>query len=244
MRAYVPLADWDRRPGFYGPSRFPYDAARDEYRCPQGHPLRRHHPSYRLEAWIYRADRTICAACPVRAACTTSRLGRSLTRSFSAAYFERVRAYEGTPAYEKALRKRKVWVEPLFGEAKQWHGLRRFRLRRLPKVNTEALLTAAGQNLKRLLQRQGWGRRRHDGCLPASPGAPITHRAGLRQIVSHQAQRTIENPTRPEWWSGSGAPRRGRHRTARRERSGRRRGAPAAPPPGSRPPAPAPDSGA
>ena len=41
------------------------------------------------------------------------------------------------------------------GEAKRWHGLRRFRLRRLPKVNTEALLTAAGQHLKRLLQRRG-----------------------------------------------------------------------------------------
>jgi hypothetical protein len=167
VRAYVPLADWDRRPGFYGPSRFPYDATRDEYRCPQGHPLRRHHPSYRLEAWIYRADRTSCDACPVRAACTTSRLGRSLTRSFYATYFERVRAYQGTPAYEKAIRNRKVWVEPLFGEAKQWHGLQRFRLRRLPKVNTEALLTAAGQNLKRLLQRRGWGRR----PWPAGPAS-------------------------------------------------------------------------
>jgi hypothetical protein len=104
----------------------------------------------------------------VRAACTTSRLGRSLTRSFSAAYFDRVRGYQGTPAYEKRLRKRKVWVEPLFGEAKQWHGLRRFRLRRLPKVNTEALLTAAGQNLKRLLQWRGWGRR----PWPAGPSGP------------------------------------------------------------------------
>ena len=27
------------------------------------------------------------------------------------------------------------------------------------RVNTEAFLIAAGQNLKRLLQRQGWGRR-------------------------------------------------------------------------------------
>jgi hypothetical protein len=41
--------------------------------------------------------------------------------------------------------------EPLFGEAKDWHGLRRFRLRRLEKVNAEALLIAAGQNVKRLL---------------------------------------------------------------------------------------------
>ncbi len=44
-----------------------------------------------------------------------------------------------------------MWVEPLFGEAKDWHGPRRFRLRGLEKVNAEALLIAAGQNVKRLL---------------------------------------------------------------------------------------------
>ena len=57
------------------------------------------------------------------------------------------------------MRKRQVCVEPLFAEGKQWHGMRRFRLRRLWRVNTEALLLAAGQNLKRLLQQRGWGRR-------------------------------------------------------------------------------------
>jgi transposase len=191
IRAYVPLADWDRRPGFYGPSRFVYEPERDVYRCPQGHPLRRRHPSYRIEAWIYRADRAVCTACPVRAACTDSRLGRSLSRSFYAEYFDRVRAYQGTPAYLKALRKRSVWVEPLFGEAKDWHGLRRFRLRRLPKVNTEALLTATGQNLKRLLRRQGWGRR-------PWPGAPLTTTAGSALPSCARArwrQRCL--PTRP-----------------------------------------------
>jgi hypothetical protein len=42
-------------------------------------------------------------------------------------------------------------VEPFFAEAKDRHGMRRFRLRRLEKVNAEALLIAAGQNVKRLL---------------------------------------------------------------------------------------------
>ncbi len=37
------------------------------------------------------------------------------------------------------------------GEAKDWHGMRRFRLRRLEKVSIEALLIASGQNVKRLL---------------------------------------------------------------------------------------------
>ncbi len=50
-------------------------------------------------------------------------------------------------------------MEPLFAEAKDWHGLRRFRLRLLWRVNIEALRIAAGQNLKRLLKRRGWGRR-------------------------------------------------------------------------------------
>ncbi len=62
-----------------------------------------------------------------------------------------MRGYQDTEPYRKALRKRQVWVEPLFGEAKDWHGARRFRLRGLEKVNAEALLIAAGQNIKRLL---------------------------------------------------------------------------------------------
>jgi len=81
------------------------------------------------------------------------------TRSFFAEYQERVKGYHQTLAYQKAMNKRKVWVEPLFAEAKDWHGMRRFRLRRLWRVNCEALVTATGQNLKRLLQKRGWGRR-------------------------------------------------------------------------------------
>jgi hypothetical protein len=37
--------------------------------------------------------------------------------------------------------------------------MRRFRLRRLWRVNGEAIMIAAGQNLKRLLKKRGWGRR-------------------------------------------------------------------------------------
>ena len=47
--------------------------------------------------------------------------------------------------------------------AKLWHGLRRFRRRQLESVNSEGLLIAAGQNLKRLLASSGWGRR-HAPC--------------------------------------------------------------------------------
>ena len=122
---------------------------------------------------VYQADATACGACPLKAACTASDHGRLVHRSLYAEYLQRVRGYHETAAYQKAMRKRAVWVEPLFGEAKDWHGLGRFRLRGLWKVNVEALLIAAGQNLKRLLRQRGWGRR------PWPRGAPAAARSSL-----------------------------------------------------------------
>ncbi|MDQ3694400.1 MAG: transposase [Chloroflexota bacterium] len=92
------------------------------------------------------------------------------------AYLDRVHDYHGTEPYAEAMRKRQVWVEPLFAEAKAWHGLGHFRLRGLPKVNSEALLIAAGQNLKRLLSCWSWGRRpfpRGAGGVTRSTLSPV-----------------------------------------------------------------------
>jgi hypothetical protein len=169
----VPLPDFDERTPYYGASKFAYDAGADQYRCPEGQALRRHTVRYTEGVVAYRADPAACNACPVKAACTASDRGRLVHRSLHADYLERVRGYHATAAYQKAMRKRAVWVEPLFGEAKDWHGLGRFRLRTLRKVNVEALLIATGQNLKRLLRKQGWGRR------PWPRGAPEAAWASL-----------------------------------------------------------------
>ncbi len=77
--------------------------------------------------------------------------GRTISRSWHEDMVESVRAYHATSAYEQAMRWRQVWPEPLFAEAKQWHGLQPFRLRGLEKVNVQGLLVAADQNLKRWL---------------------------------------------------------------------------------------------
>jgi hypothetical protein len=108
---------------------------------------------------LYQAPAATGNACPLKTQCTASSKGRQLKRSFDESYLDRVRGYHVTQAYQKAMRIRRVWVEPLFAEAKAWHGLRRFRLRGgLEQGNGEALLIAAGQNLKRLLAGRGWGR--------------------------------------------------------------------------------------
>jgi len=163
IRAFFPLPDFDRRTPFFGKSAFTYDAGQDAYRCPQGQLLPRRKTKYTEDEVVYRAEAATCNACPVKPQCTASDHGRIVHRSFYAAYLERVRGYHTTEAYQKAMRKRKVWVEPLFAEAKDWHGLRRLRLRGLLNANIEGLLIAAGQNLKRFLSATGWGRR-HAPC--------------------------------------------------------------------------------
>jgi len=111
-------------------------------------------------------------------------------RSFDEAFLERVRANRQTEPYKKALRKRKVWVEPMFAEAKEWHGMRRFRLRRLWRVNVEALVTAAGLNIKRLLTFRGREPRRLAQAQALRPPAP-TPSANGQLLGSHRRRRSI-----------------------------------------------------
>lgn len=74
----------------------------------------------------------MCNACPLKARCTTSKHGRKLSRHVAQETFARVRASHQTEASHKAMRKRKVWVEPLFAQAKEWQGM---RLRQLLSIN-------------------------------------------------------------------------------------------------------------
>ncbi|MEA2524637.1 MAG: hypothetical protein QOF73_1864 [Thermomicrobiales bacterium] len=159
IRAYVPRSEAGRRPGLFADTDFADDAAADADRCPGEQVLRFISLCETTRRRVYEAPAAACAACSLRAQCTTSQRGRRVGRSLDEPDLERVRGYRATEPYAKAMRKRKVWVEPPVAEAKDWHGLRRFRLRGLPKVNGEALPIAAGQNLQRLLSRAGWGRR-------------------------------------------------------------------------------------
>jgi len=157
--AFVPLSKAGQHADVFAEQDFRYDSVADIYHCPGEKVLHFLSQSDVTNRRIYQAPATDCKGCSLREHCTTSPRGRRINRSLDETYLERVRGYHETAAYAKAMRKRKVWVEPLFAEAKDWHGLRRFRLRGLDKVNEAALVIATGQNLKRLLSTQGWGRR-------------------------------------------------------------------------------------
>ena len=190
IQAYVAIPNFDfRHTGLFGPGHFRYDPKNDHYLCPAEQTLRFHNEDHHNRRKRYRAKPSICNACELKARCTTSERGRVLYRPFDEDFYDRVRAYRGTHPYERALRKRRVWVEPLFAEAKDWHGMRRFRLRRLERVNIEALLIASGQNMKRLL---AFGGRRPKTLAQAAalrpPAAATGHKiSGARE---HRAERS------------------------------------------------------
>jgi len=156
---FIPLPEWEKSSPFYRADRFRYDVERDVYVCPQGTLLTLRWTDQVGKRKQYRAVPAVCKVCPLHEQCTANRRGRVIYRPFHAELLERVKAHHHRPAFQKAMRKRSVWVEPLFAEAKQWHGLTQFRLRGLHNVNMQGLLVASGQNLKRYLAARGWGRR-------------------------------------------------------------------------------------
>jgi Transposase DDE domain len=188
IRAYLVPHEAGGRVGFFRKSAFTYDAERDLYVCPAGETLRALGDAEdirsRGKVVTYRARGLVCAACLLKPRCTTNKNGRSLRRSPKDEHIDLVRAYEETEPYRKAVRKRKVWIEPLFAEGKLWHGMSRFRTRTLKKVNAEALMTATGQNVKRLLSS---GRR---GPEDLPQAAALRPRTGPRLDDAHRQSRT------------------------------------------------------
>ncbi len=188
IRAYVALPNFDfRDTGFFGPGHFRYNPNLDVYICPDGKMLGRRARNNSARGTMYRAKAEVCNACVLKKRCTNSNNGRTVYRHRDEDYYDRVRAYRGTFPYEKALRKRQVWVEPLFGEAKEWHQMRRLRLRRLERVSAEALLITSGQNIKRLVEFGG--RRPKSPAQVAALRPPDTTHQRIHRAQSHRATR-------------------------------------------------------
>ena len=189
IRAYMPAIDytWGKR-SLFRKDDFTYDPERDVYWCPAGEILRNTGGRSKLRLTRYVGDPEVCNACSLKSKCTEGKSGRAVNRNFDEYYFEKVKGYYELEAYKKAMRKRKVWIEPMFGEAKQWHGMERMRLRMLERVNCEALVTAAGQNIKRLLTFGNRGPRRLAQVAalrpPERPPLRLDHRGSTANFSS------------------------------------------------------------
>lgn len=152
IKAFIPQQPHgNERQGRFGQEQFTYDPEGDRYLCPNGAWLRRR--KTKSTERRYRARPEDCAACPLREGCTTGR-ARTLNISLYEDDLVAARELQGTAAAKRAARERRICSERSFGEAKDWHGLRRAQRRGLTNNHVQALLTATAMNLKRYVQAQ------------------------------------------------------------------------------------------
>jgi hypothetical protein len=203
IRAYLGLHDAGGRAGFFRKSAFAYDAQENLYICPAGETLRAlgdlQDIRSRSKVVTYRARGSVCAECSLRPQCTTNKNGCPLRRGPGDEYIYLLRAHMESETYQKAIRKRKAWIEPLFAEGKLWHGMRRFRMRTLCKVNTEALMTASGQYIKRLLAFGGRGPKKLAQAAALRPSGRLRPDFAHRMSSDHHRKRRIDSRFSTSW---------------------------------------------
>jgi Transposase domain (DUF772)/Transposase DDE domain len=163
IEPHIPV--WDkseRTDGTISSSQFVWDEAADEYRCPQGRPLRREWRAFsnprthitKAETIIYRSRSADCAACPLKSRCCPNMPFRKIARSVYEVARNVARSVTKTSRYRQSRRDRKK-VEMLFAHLKRILKLDRLRLRGPNGARDEFLLAATAQNLRRMARYLG-----------------------------------------------------------------------------------------
>jgi transposase len=138
--------------GDFGKEKFRYCPDEDYYLCPGGQRLVFSHILNPNKGGgpvrIYRGS--ACRNCEHFGQCTRSRAGRAVSRFAHDELVERMREKLATEEGRRCYAKRKVVVEPVFGQIKHIHGVRGFLLRGLAKVKGEFGLVCIGHNMRKV----------------------------------------------------------------------------------------------
>jgi transposase len=158
IEPHIPIIDHrsQKDKGIYPITQFTFDRDRNIFICPEGKELKYWGIHRRSRQHAYRARLKDCRACTKKEACTRDKT-RSLSYHIYEESIQRAREQNKTKEYRISQKMRKR-IEELFGEAKEFMGLRRAKFRRLKFVKEQVLMTAAAQNIKRLakhLSKQG-----------------------------------------------------------------------------------------
>jgi hypothetical protein len=153
--------DCGARKGIFKEEDFRYDEETDSYLCPAGKSLKRgKNPDRQYN--IYRGNKRMCGACPLRAKCTRSKHWRTIKRHVDHEQIQSARrkAHSG---WAKRDRKRRMHLmEGSFGDAALNHGFKRARWRGLRRQTIQDLLIASCQNLRTLWRHE---RRRQSAAM-------------------------------------------------------------------------------
>lgn len=140
-------------------SDFQWNEQADQYRCPQGHALRRQWRAFsnprthitKADTIIYRSSQSDCATCPIKDRCCPNTPMRKIARSIHESARDVARRIRTTDQYQRSRGERKK-VEMLFAHLKRILKLDRLRLRGLSGATDEFTLAAIAQNLPRLVK--------------------------------------------------------------------------------------------
>jgi transposase len=158
IEPHVPVWDMTQRNDeTLSSSDFQWDEQADEYRCPQGRPLRSQWRAFKklrthvtkADTIIYRSSQSDCATCPMKTRCCPNTPIRKIARSVHESARDVAREIAKSSAYKRSRKDRKK-VEMLFAHLKRILKLDRLRLRGLSGANDEFLLAATAQNLRRM----------------------------------------------------------------------------------------------
>ena len=147
---HVPVIDHRSQndKGIYPLSAFTFDKEQNRFICPEGKELC--YLGVHSRQHVYRARTRDCRTCPRKDACTRDR-ARSLSYHIYETSIEKARSLNTTSRYRVSQRMRKR-IEELFGEAKELMGFRRAKFRYRTFVREQVLMTAAAQNIKRMVK--------------------------------------------------------------------------------------------
>ena len=136
----------------YGKYRFRYEPDFDAYICPE-HKHLYWRTTTREGYREYYCESKTCSACPRRKEC----FGASTTRRMVSRHvwqdaLDAATAFTKTELGSRLYKRRKETIERSFAEAKENHGLRYARMLGIRNMREQCFLTAAVQNIKRLVR--------------------------------------------------------------------------------------------
>lgn len=160
-----------KKPNPFAKDAFSYESEQDVYICPAGKKLirSRYNPAKKQNEYC-QAERGQCRDCAMKQGCTPNRGSRIIQRLLYQEDVDRGRELAKTNEYKSQMKKRKHVLESLFGEAKEFHGLRRARFRGLERIKMQVLWTATVLNIKKLMRNTTGARKAAAAFLDAYAG--------------------------------------------------------------------------
>ncbi len=151
---------WDRtqrRDETLSSSEFLWNETANEYRCPEGKPLKSNWRRFKnprdhvtqADTIVYRASSLDCSNCSRKPECSPNTPHRKIARSIYEGARDVARRIAQTDEFKQSSKQRKK-VEMLFAHLKRILKLDRLRLRGLAGARDEFILAATAQNLRRM----------------------------------------------------------------------------------------------